>query len=102
MVEPAVKWVVPGRRKAWEDPTLRVAAPRPAADRRLIAAIVLAVAALGLGLLVMRLSRDEAPVPGLRAGGTAPAFSPDTGVYESENVRIEFRQPPEESKEESP
>lgn len=109
MVSPAppTKWVVPGRSKAvWEDPTLRRAAPRPRADLRFVVALVLAAAALALGLLVIRLSRAAAPAPG--PGSRPPAAFPAvpaSGVYESENVRIEFRAPAEdavEAKEESP
>jgi hypothetical protein len=97
------KWVVPGRRVVWDDPTLKPA-PRRAVDRRLAVALGLAAAALALGLLVIRLSRPEpaGPGPGARPAD-APAFLPDTGVYESENVRIQFRPAPAEpeAKEES-
>ena len=103
MVSPT-KWVVPGRRTSWDDPTLRAAAPRPRADRRLVAALVLSVAALALGVLVFRLSRPETATagPGARPATPSPAWH-ETGVYESENVRIQFRPAPAavEVKEES-
>ncbi len=101
MVSPT-KWVVPGRR-SWDDPTLRVTAPRPRADRRFVTALVLSIASLALGFLVFRLSRPEpaAAGPGARALSPAPAWQ-DTGLYESENVRIQFRPAPAvEVKEES-
>jgi hypothetical protein len=108
VVSPApTKWVVPGRQKAWEDPTLSAPVLRPKTDRRLLLTLALAGVAVLLAALVLRLSRpeDPGPGPGLRpVAAPAPVF--DDGIYDSENVHMKVKAPPPASdapqKEESP
>lgn len=78
----------------------------PAFDRRRRVAFAVFGMALALGAVVLALSgrgADAPPPPGTRALAPIPAGY-DGRVYESENVRLEFKEPPstETAQEESP
>lgn len=91
-----VKWVVPGRRPA----PVKAPAPALSAERRRLRTTALLVAVVCvLAAVVLRLARPEEP-----SFAPPPPLKPvrqvqDVDVYETENVRIEFKKPSADSEE---